>query len=108
MTKALDQMTAALPLFYDVFGADTIDIESPDGETVTQNVPAIFTFGEGEEYRGSDAPDTKAKVNVRVSDVTNILSGYKIYRGAEQWRVLGGAEKTSDGLEWVIPISKYT
>jgi hypothetical protein len=108
MTNAIDLMKDALPKFYDVFKNGNVAIESPDGETKLENIPAIFSFGEGPEYQGADAPGTEGKVRFMVSDVATVSAGYTIYRGEEQWRVLGGSQKTSDDLEWIVPISRRT
>ncbi len=106
MTKAVDLMTAALPQFYAAFG-ETVDIESMDGSVRYDDIAVIISFGEGEEYRGSDALDTEATMRVRVSDIETITSGYKIYRGAETWTVLDG-QRSEDNLEWIAPISRLT
>ncbi len=109
-----EEMQDDLAIFYntDEF-AELIDVESPDGLTIIQGIPAIFTFGEGLEYQGADAPGTKGMVQMRASDVKTISAGHRIYRTAdtgdeETWRVLGGGRKTSDDLEWIVPISRVT
>ncbi len=109
-----DQLDDDLAVFYntDEF-AELVRAESADASETLWDIPAVFTFGEGPEYRGADAPDTNGTVQFRVSDVAEISAGYKIYRtdanGDETiWRVLGGGRKTSDGLEWIVPISKVT
>ena len=102
-----DQIAADLTnVFYndDEF-AELVDLESADGNDVYPNIPAIVSFGEGDEYQGSDASDTEGQMRVRVSDMAVIIGGYSVYRGAETWTVLD-AKKSADNLEWIAVISR--
>jgi len=107
MTKAIDLMAAELHRFYDVFG-ESVDIESKDGETLLSGITVIFSIGQGEKFHSADAPGTDSEVRIRVSDVDTITAGYKIYRGTEQWKIVASGDKSEDGLEWVLPISKLS
>ena len=101
------QALADLQVFYDACG-ETVDIDDTNGAPAYSDVVAIFSFGHGDEYRGSDAPGTDGEVRIRVSDAATISAGYMIYRGTEEWRILGGGNLSEDGLEWVLPISKLS
>jgi len=99
MTTILELMTAALIKMYESFG-EAVTIESV-GAT------AIFNFGKGEGYKGSDALGHDATMRVRISEIAEINAGDSIMRGAETWQVIDG-DKSIDGLEWIALVSKIT
>ncbi len=101
------QAAADLAMYYTECG-EYVDVESGDGETTYYGVLAIFSFGRGNEYRGSDIPGTDGEIRLQVSDVDTVSAGYMVYRGTEQWRILGGGDLSEDGLEWLLPISRLT
>ncbi len=107
MTKAVDMMAAEIGRFYDLWGEE-VDIESKDGETLLPAITVIFSIGKGDKFHTADAPGTDSEVRIRVSDVSAITAGYKIYRGTEQWKIVASGDKSEDGLEWLLPISKLS
>ena len=72
---------------------------------VSTGIPVIISFGEGDEYKGSDASDTEGEMRVRVSDMATLVTGLSVTRGAETWTVLD-AKKSADNLEWIAVISR--
>jgi hypothetical protein len=103
------QMADDLDLFYntDEF-AEAVTIESADGDDVYHDIAVIFDFGDGFAYRGADDPGVEGWARIRLSDLGAIKTGYIIYRDEERWRLLGGAVQSTDGLEWIVPISRFT
>lgn len=89
--------------------AETVDIESADGDDAYTDIPVLFDFSDGPEYQGADTPGIEGTARMKVGDIEEIKTGYIIYRGNnERWRMLGNAVKSTDGLEWTVPISKYS
>ena len=104
---AVTLMAADLHLFYDLWG-ESVDIESKYGETMYPAIKVILSIGQGEKFHGDDAPGADAELRIRVSEVSIKPTGYKVYRGDEEWKILKGGDKSEDGLEWVLPISKLS
>lgn len=68
-------------------------------------VRAIISRGQGDEYRGSDTYGVRAVVRILVSEVAAVHPKDLIIIAGESWRVIG-ADKSSDGMVWIIEANK--
>lgn len=70
-------------------------------------VPAVITYGSGDEYKGYDDFDVRATVIVRVSDVPAVITSQQLVIGTATWEVIG-ARLSGCGRLWEIQLNRRT
>jgi hypothetical protein len=105
-TTAFEDMLAA-DLSAVFFNADEFakSVAYTPAGGLAKMIKAIITYGEGEEYRGADALNIEATMEIQASDVATVSVGDSIAIGLEIWQVID-ASKISDGLIWSCILSR--
>ncbi|MGA2332304.1 MAG: hypothetical protein ABSG75_11145 [Syntrophales bacterium] len=75
-----------------------------------KQIAAIFHYGSPDGYKGADAFNTEAQMEIQANDaygVANPQSGETITIGSATWKVMD-AVLSESGLEWQCTISRVT
>lgn len=85
-----------------------VDVTYTPGAGAAKTIPAILTYGEGDEYRGSNSYGVNATMQIQATGddgITSVTNKDTVTIGTETWAVIG-ARKINDGLEWEVEINK--
>lgn len=77
---------------------------------VSKDVPAIISYGKGDQYKGADSYGVKATLRIQAQGeqgVETVTKKTVIAIGAEIWGVIG-VDKSPSGLEWIVQVNKVT
>lgn len=101
------QLTTDLAVFFNTDEFAESVTYTPSGGTA-KVINAIVTYGEGEEYKGADAYNIEATMEIQANATNGIATvgvGDSITIGTDTWKVID-AKKISDGLMWSCIISR--
>lgn len=79
-------------------------------------ITVIPTYGQGDQYKGADAPGVNARIRIRASEIVQAEVDAKITitdpnygdGSAVVWRIIGKVSQSADGLEWIVDANKVT
>lgn len=74
---------------------------------VEKNINVIATYGEGDQYKGSDSYGVRCTMRLKASDVAQPARSDEVTIGTQRWIVIG-AELGEDGLEWIVQANKVS
>ena len=113
----------AVSVLYGVFGEtayhcdkDAVFLENLRIEDLPSFCTAItvrMVYGDGDEMEGADNHGVRAKANILVTSVDDIVGlteinhGEKLIVGSDIWMVMD-VQKATSGLEWEVGLSRYS
>jgi hypothetical protein len=85
--------------------SETVTYKPVGAEAKSAN--AIIEYGKGDEYKGADSYGVRAIMRVCLSEIAQPGRKDEVTIGTDIWVVIG-ADRSSDGLEWIVEINKIT
>jgi hypothetical protein len=103
-----EQILADQDIFYNTDDFAESVVYTPH-EGAPKTIPALISYGSGEEGQGADRYGVRATVRIKAGDVAepNTRGRDALTVGTVEWTIIG-AERSASGLEWILQVNRKT